>query len=95
MWYSHTHDWTEKASLGDRGHSLPMDDIWVEQTVWLVSVTSREFNVLKLGRMEETKQEKWVVEERVHWRERVQWGNCEGLCRTALNKNEIRLLADL
>lgn len=58
MWYSHTHDWTEKASLGDRGHSLPLDDIWVEQTAWVGSLTSRELNVLKLGRVEETTQEK-------------------------------------
>lgn len=72
-----------------------MDDILVEQTAWVVSLTSREENVLKMGRVEETRKETWVGKEQVHGCVRVQWGNCEGLCRAALNKNEIRFLADL
>lgn len=59
---SHRCGWKSLAGLLDREHRLIRDDLRVEQIVLVVSLISREENVLETGRAEETREEKWVEE---------------------------------
>ena len=44
----------------DRGHRLSRDELSVAQRDSVASLTSREENVLEVGRAEATTEEKWV-----------------------------------
>lgn len=60
--YSHRCGWKYLAGLLDREHRLIRDDLRVKQIVLVVSLISREENVLEMGSVKETREEKWVEE---------------------------------
>lgn len=45
----------------DGGHRLSSDNLGVEK-ISVISITSREENVLEVGTVEETREEKWLGE---------------------------------